>query len=498
MAKPKRRFPLALRMYLFIVMTVLLVAGSVCFLSYYINADQIDTYFKRLTENCSSDYASRVDAEFLKELRAVAESDEYQAIRDKAEEEDDDTACVEYLKEKGLWDRYVETREDMITYFENMDDLKYIYLIVWGDADSETDMYLIDADDVPFYQTGYYEIREDEFAGVEPDGSIPPVISNGDWGWLCSAYTAVYDDEGNIVCHVGCDVGMEDIMSERITNLSYSVLAAIICTFLVFTGAFFIISKTVVNPLRAINKAMTKFNPGEGKDYDTSGVIDLEMMNNDEIADIYEGIRTMQKKNVDYINSLTNIRQEKQKTEDYLKKKKEQISDLSAEAYKDSLTGIGNKASYYRKIEEINRKIKEGLTEVAIVMMDINCLKDINDNHGHSAGDTYIKGCVHVICDVFMHSPVYRIGGDEFVAILTGEDYENRHDKVRELQAAFAKSYARTGVDPWLRYSASVGVAELSSEDNTLDLVFKRADKYMYQDKMQFKEKNGLLSERRN
>lgn len=44
---------------------------------------------------------------------------------------------------------------------------------------------------------------------------------------------------------------------------------------------------------------------------------------------------------------------------------------------------------------------------------------------GHQAGDEYIIGACRIICNKFKHSPVFRIGGDEFVAISEGEDYEH-------------------------------------------------------------------------
>ena len=81
---------------------------------------------------------------------------------------------------------------------------------------------------------------------------------------------------------------------------------------------------------------------------------------------------------------------------------------------KDSLTGVGNKTAYIKKTNEINEQIRNGFKDFAVVMIDINGLKAVNDNYGHANGDLYIKGCCHIICEVFKHSPVYRIGGDEF------------------------------------------------------------------------------------
>jgi len=59
-------------------------------------------------------------------------------------------------------------------------------------------MYLLDDDENPLYETGYFEVRKAEFAGMDFYKGIPPVISNGDWGWLCSAYAPVYDAQSKV------------------------------------------------------------------------------------------------------------------------------------------------------------------------------------------------------------------------------------------------------------------------------------------------------------
>lgn len=90
----------------------------------------------------------------------------------------------------------------------------------------------------------------------------------------------------------------------------------------------------------------------------------------------------------------------------------------------DSLTGIKNKHAYAQWEEKINARIQSGDQEpFAVVVCDVNNLKAVNDLYGHKEGDAYIKRACARICGVFSHSPVFRIGGDEFVAILSGEDY---------------------------------------------------------------------------
>ena len=96
-----------------------------------------------------------------------------------------------------------------------------------------------------------------------------------------------------------------------------------------------------------------------------------------------------------------------------------------------------------------------------------------------------------MVCEAYKHSPVYRIGGDEFAVILLGTDFDNRINILENLRAAFIKSYSNTGADPWDRYSAATGMAENSFENATVELVFKQADKAMYEDKERFKKEHG-------
>ena len=238
----KKRFTIATKMYLFVIVIIVFAVASISILSFIINIRQIDSYFKRLAMNCAETYSSYVDVEYLAQLRNVAESEEFQALRDQAEEDDNEYIIQEYLEDHDLWEGYVRQREHMITFQNSMQDIRYLYLIAWGDKNADHDMYLLDADDVPIYETGYYEEREAEFEGVDPSDKVEPVISKGDWGWLCSAYVPVYDEDGKIICHVGCDVDMEDIMSERMANLTYIILGAVACTCVSLAGAIIFVN----------------------------------------------------------------------------------------------------------------------------------------------------------------------------------------------------------------------------------------------------------------
>ncbi len=96
-----------------------------------------------------------------------------------------------------------------------------------------------------------------------------------------------------------------------------------------------------------------------------------------------------------------------------------------------------------------------------------------------------------MVCDAFKHSPVYRIGGDEFIVVLQGQDYKDRQSIAEHLRNEFDKKYSQTELDQWFRYSAAVGIAENASFDTSAAVVFKRAENDMYEDKGRFRKKYG-------
>ena len=152
-------------------------------------------------------------------------------------------------------------------------------------------------------------------------------------------------------------------------------------------------------------------------------------------------------------------------------------------AYRDPLTGVRSKHAWVEEESRMAEKIYNGEAgEFAVVVCDVNGLKHINDTLGHKAGDTYICSACKMICEYYDHSPVFRIGGDEFAVILTGRDYENRHEILRGINAQIEQHIGTNNV------VASLGMAEFDpAADNTFHAVFARADATMYERKQELK-----------
>lgn len=146
---------------------------------------------------------------------------------------------------------------------------------------------------------------------------------------------------------------------------------------------------------------------------------------------------------------------------------------------RDDLTGIKNKNAYGEFETRLNRQIQsKEPVEFAVAICDVNGLKTVNDTHGHKAGDIYIKEASKLVCETFKHSPVFRVGGDEFVVILLGSDYENR----KKLEQDFVKKVNDgTGKN---KVSLACGISVFDpAHDKNVSVVFERADALMYKNK---------------
>ncbi|MCR4647426.1 MAG: GGDEF domain-containing protein [Oscillospiraceae bacterium] len=161
----------------------------------------------------------------------------------------------------------------------------------------------------------------------------------------------------------------------------------------------------------------------------------------------------------------------------------EALGSAMAMAQQDALTGIRNKHAYVQAETEMDDLIsKQQAPPFAVVVCDVNGLKKVNDTQGHSAGDAFIKSACKIICDTFKHSPVYRIGGDEFVVLLKGSDYANREALMAALNAQQEENRSKGLVT----VAAGVSVFETGSDLHMQD-VFERADDAMYQKKADMK-----------
>jgi diguanylate cyclase (GGDEF)-like protein/PAS domain S-box-containing protein len=178
--------------------------------------------------------------------------------------------------------------------------------------------------------------------------------------------------------------------------------------------------------------------------------------------------------------------------DEYVKKEKETLQALNSAneiARRDSLTGIRNMTAFKEFENDLQNKIdsKENYP-FGVIICDLNDLKLVNDTQGHKAGDEYIQAACRLICRTFAHSPVFRVGGDEFAVILKDQDYVQKEELISSFRRQ-VEDNIRLGQGPVI----ASGMAEFQpSSDGTVEEVYKRADGRMYEDKTYLKDQKLL------
>lgn len=153
---------------------------------------------------------------------------------------------------------------------------------------------------------------------------------------------------------------------------------------------------------------------------------------------------------------------------------------LIERAYTDDLTGLSNHrfcAEYLKVLEN------EGNKDYAVLSVDLNNLKVINDKYGHLKGDELLQKAAKVLTEAFSKEGlVGRLGGDEFIVAIKSCDEE----KVESLIKNFEKLIEESEI------SLSYGYALASEiEENSSSKVYHKADERMYEHKRKYKEKNA-------
>ncbi len=165
------------------------------------------------------------------------------------------------------------------------------------------------------------------------------------------------------------------------------------------------------------------------------------------------------------------------------KRQREDLISAQKLAHTDAMTGVKNKLAFSELQARKDQRIEEGKeTEFAIAVFDLNDLKAINDRLGHEVGDQHIINACRMICDSFKHSPVFRIGGDEFAVFLENTDYWVRERIMHQFDTRMEENAATGGL------VIAAGISDfVKGKDTSCIEVFERADQQMYLRKRELK-----------
>ncbi|MGM0367685.1 MAG: GGDEF domain-containing protein [Actinomycetota bacterium] len=149
-------------------------------------------------------------------------------------------------------------------------------------------------------------------------------------------------------------------------------------------------------------------------------------------------------------------------------------------SYHDSLTSLYNRSYFEEELQRIGRDLSRFLP-FTVVTADINKLKDINDEYGHSIGDLAIKGVAEIFSSIFRKSDVIaRIGGDEFCVLMPNTAQSTAEEKLRQLEKKIYNfNLKEKGI------SISVALGHFTATDASMDMkeILKKSDEEMYKNK---------------
>ena len=280
------------------------------------------------------------------------------------------------------------------------------------------------------------------------------------------------DSEGKKVAALCADYDLAEINQQLRQNLMDS-LAVIVILGLLFASAFIVWADTnIVRPVRTLEKGVRDLaEKTHGRRDPDSMVLSLpEIHTGNEVESL---ARAAEKMSEDIRDHVTNL----------LLKEKE-LTRLSAVANRDPLTRVGNRNAYESFQDHLQLKMSEGTEQYAVVVMNTDGLNRINDNYGHEKGDLYLVKACRLLCEVFRHSPVFRMDGDFFSAVLSGEDYQNREELMNRIRRELQNVETDETLSPWERIRASLGMAVYDPQnDTTVKAVMDRAAYNMWEEK---------------
>ena len=408
---------------------------------------------------------------------------------------DDLAECVR----TGVPSEHYRHLQEMLNLMVDDFRLTYLYLIVPLDTQTGTMMNVVSAtsqaereagvSDIPLLYTSDAYPREEvqRYLNAWNGQGVTYFRETSGFGTYYTACKPLRDSCGGTVALMCADIPIDELYLSVRWYVLWNVAATILICTIFGVALLWWLRRNVTGPVLALEQSTRSFAARSRDTRDVSKLSydapDIHTLN--EVESLADAIARMSEDIREYVEEILSA-------EGRVKVVEEEMADISHIAYQDPLTKVKNKAAWYEKMTDLSAEIAGGAAEFAIMMVDMNNLKRVNDTYGHEKGDQYIIGSCQIISGIFKRSPVYRIGGDEFVVVLQGEDYKNRDQLRRTMEERFRAAQTDGTREPWTRYSAAAGMAVYSGAGESVKHVLKRADELMYANKQRMKSVMAL------
>jgi len=183
--------------------------------------------------------------------------------------------------------------------------------------------------------------------------------------------------------------------------------------------------------------------------------------------------------------------------ENAVEKRTKELNDINIKlevlATTDSLSGVKNRRSFYESSAPMIRYNRRENKKLAVLMIDIDKFKMINDLYGHSVGDDVIKLMAKKIESTLRTSDIFgRLGGEEFAAVLPNTSERGALKAAENIRQEIENLEYTVNEKEKVKFTISIGVALLNSNDLDLDAILHRADLALYESKRNGRNKVSL------
>jgi diguanylate cyclase (GGDEF)-like protein len=191
-----------------------------------------------------------------------------------------------------------------------------------------------------------------------------------------------------------------------------------------------------------------------------------------------------------FVISATRKLSEAMETAFRLKREMEHAHKLATHAAQtDELTGLKNRRAFFHEAALIYERCKRNDQPLAVLMLDIDHFKRINDSFGHQAGDQALREIGTVIRESIREVDICgRLGGEEFAILLTDASLETAQQTAERLRQAMAQ----VNCEQFGAITASLGIAAMGADDCSLTALLNEADKAMFRAKSQGRNQTAV------
>lgn len=157
--------------------------------------------------------------------------------------------------------------------------------------------------------------------------------------------------------------------------------------------------------------------------------------------------------------------------------------NLKIQATKDYLTGLNNKRQFNYLLKKTFLSLSEKRSKLALIMLDIDHFKYVNDTYGHPVGDEILKQLTDVLKIICPSNNISRIGGEEFCILLPGYSLSKTYDIAEKVRLAIQENYFKIDDDTSINITVSIGISVYPDTAKDVNTLIKSADQALYKAK---------------